>query len=302
LIQTSAAPRKTQVNEAIFHLLLVLTSAFLRAVRPSSRVICQLLALTLVGVPLFSAKEAHSFVIIDVLRAIDDGNHFLLGTNGLTGTGVLGNFFEVALRRIPIAPDLNPNFVVGHNSSFAEKTCPLAAPSSQKLPDSRPPAAPRDSLIDLLPLIPYLPEKLFAGGDLCRSFNPLGRAPVNHAHHAASRFGFYNDQQIYGIRVAQDENEYMSRAQSLSVANGGVPQFVIVPSARVRHGPEDSLNASPNLACGAVFTTASYMSSAVLMKCVWPTMMLVSSGNLIRTDSSSIMASFQRAGDLRISF
>src|SRR5207245_7084161 len=53
-----------------------------------------------------------------------------------------------------------------------------------------------------------------------------------------------------------------------------------LPSARVRHGPEDSLNASPNLACGTVFTTASYMSSAVLMKCVWPTMMLVSSGNL----------------------
>src|SRR5690349_20734659 len=62
-----------------------------------------------------------------------------------------------------------------------------------------------------------------------------------------------------------------------------------LPSARVRHGPEDSLNASPNLACGTVFTTASYMSSAVLMKCVWPTMMLVSSGNLIWTDSNSII-------------
>src|SRR5207248_7936831 len=60
--------------------------------------ICQLLALTLVGVTLFPAKEAHSFIIVDVLRTIDDGNHFSLGTNGLTGTGVLDNFFEVALR------------------------------------------------------------------------------------------------------------------------------------------------------------------------------------------------------------
>src|SRR5438132_633463 len=86
--------------------------------------ICQLLALTLVGVTLFPANEAHSFIIIDVLRTIDDGNHFLLGTNGLTGTGVLDNFFEVALRRIPITPDLDPNFVVGHNKLLYGKSWP----------------------------------------------------------------------------------------------------------------------------------------------------------------------------------
>jgi hypothetical protein len=63
----------------------------------------------LVVVTLFSAKEAHSFIILDVLRAIDDGNDFLLGTNGLTGAGVQGNFFKVAIRRIPVAPDLDPN-------------------------------------------------------------------------------------------------------------------------------------------------------------------------------------------------
>src|SRR6266851_10137610 len=68
-----------------------------------------------------------------------------------------------------------------------------------------------------------------------------------------------------------------------------------LPSARVRQGPEDSLKASPNLACGTVLTTASYMSSAVLMKCVWPTMMLVSSGNLIRTDSNSSIGSSSAA-------
>src|SRR5213080_3746569 len=81
-------------------------------------------SLTLVGIPLFPAKEAHSFIIVDVLRTIDDGNHFLLGTNGLTGTGVLDNFFEVALRRIPITPDLDPNFVVGDNKLLYGKSRP----------------------------------------------------------------------------------------------------------------------------------------------------------------------------------
>ena len=56
------------------------------------------LTLTLFGIALFSSKEAHRLVIVDVLWAVYDGNHFALGTNGLTGTSVLDNFFEVALR------------------------------------------------------------------------------------------------------------------------------------------------------------------------------------------------------------
>src|SRR5437660_12215259 len=32
----------------------------------------------------------------------------------------------------------------------------------------------------------------------------------------------------YGIRITQDENEYMPAGQSLGVSNGGVPQFVII--------------------------------------------------------------------------
>src|SRR5437667_332107 len=108
------------MNNPMFHLLLVLTRAFLQTVRLSSRNLHPL-ALTLAGVSLFPAKEAHSFVIINVLRAIDDGNHFLLGTNGLTGAGVLGNFFKVALRRIPIAPDLDPNLGSRPYNSFTEK-------------------------------------------------------------------------------------------------------------------------------------------------------------------------------------
>src|SRR5438034_4196255 len=111
-----------QMNNPMFHLL-VLTSAFLQTVRLSSRNLHPL-ALTLVGVSLFPAKEAHSFVIINVSRTIADGNHFLLGTNGLTGTGVLDNFFKVALRRIPITPDLDPNFVVGDNKLLYGKSRP----------------------------------------------------------------------------------------------------------------------------------------------------------------------------------
>ena len=56
------------------------------------------LTLTLFGIALFSSKKAHRLVIVDVLWAVYDSNHFALGTNGLTGTSVLDNFFEVALR------------------------------------------------------------------------------------------------------------------------------------------------------------------------------------------------------------
>ena len=40
------------------------------------------------------------------------------GTNRFTHPHTLDNVIEVALRRIPIAPDLNPNFVVRHRTSF----------------------------------------------------------------------------------------------------------------------------------------------------------------------------------------
>jgi hypothetical protein len=76
------------------------------------------LPLALFGIALFSSKEAHRLVIVDVLWAVYDGNHFALGTNGLTGTSVLDNFFEVAFRRIPITPDFNPNLVIRHQTSF----------------------------------------------------------------------------------------------------------------------------------------------------------------------------------------
>jgi len=44
------------------------------------------LTLTLFSIALFSSTEAHRLVIVDVLWAVYDGNHFALGTNGLTGT------------------------------------------------------------------------------------------------------------------------------------------------------------------------------------------------------------------------
>src|SRR5438093_2676906 len=175
-----------------------------------------------------------------------------------------------------------------------------------------------------LPLIPNLSEKLFPRVDLRRSFHSLRRTAVNHAHHTAPLFGFCNDHFHWVGARAENRTHlgyvlhefsrfmgYASRrmrintcpqARAWALAMAAFRSSSSLPSARIRHGPEDSLKASPNLACGTVFTTASYMSSAVLMKCVWPIIMLVSSGNFIRTDSSSIMASFQRAGDLRISF
>jgi hypothetical protein len=72
------------------------------------------LSLTLVGVTLLSPKETHGFIIFDILRALHNGNDFVLGTNGVASADVRGDFCEVALRGIPIAPDLDPNFVVRH--------------------------------------------------------------------------------------------------------------------------------------------------------------------------------------------
>src|SRR5215469_14782097 len=61
-----------------------------------------------------------------------------------------------------------------------------------------------------------------------------------------------------------------------------------LPSARVRHGPDASLNATPNFICGTVFTIASYTSSTVLMKCVCPSMRLPPSGTSSGTSFSSM--------------
>src|SRR3990172_2299869 len=50
------------------------------------------------------------------------------------------------------------------------------------------------------------------------------------------------------------------------------------PSALTRHGPEASQNAIPNLIPGTALTMTSYKSSAVLIKWVWPMMILAPSG------------------------
>ncbi|MDT4860457.1 hypothetical protein FQZ97_950230 [compost metagenome] len=61
-----------------------------------------------------------------------------------------------------------------------------------------------------------------------------------------------------------------------------------VPDQRTRHFPDASQKARPNLMPGTAPTRASWMSSTVLMKCVWPRMKLVSSGLLILMVVSSI--------------
>jgi hypothetical protein len=67
-----------------------------------------LLPLAQVGVALFAAKETHSFLIFNVLGTMDNGNHFLLNTNGLASTDVLSYFVEVALRRVATTPRSEP--------------------------------------------------------------------------------------------------------------------------------------------------------------------------------------------------
>ncbi len=57
-------------------------------------------------------------------RAIYDGNHFALGTNGLLGADVLRNLFEVALPGIPITPDLNPKHLLPSRVAFSNISVP----------------------------------------------------------------------------------------------------------------------------------------------------------------------------------
>src|SRR5579864_4487321 len=62
-----------------------------------------------------------------------------------------------------------------------------------------------------------------------------------------------------------------------------------VPDQRTRHLPEASQKARPNLMPGTAPTSASWMSSTDLMKCVWPRMKLVSSGFSIFTVTSCML-------------
>src|SRR5271165_3680660 len=65
-----------------------------------------------------------------------------------------------------------------------------------------------------------------------------------------------------------------------------------VPDQRTRHLPDASQKASPNLMPGTAATSASWISSTDLMKCVWPRMKLVSSGFSIFTVMSCMSISF----------
>src|SRR5215471_13834444 len=65
-----------------------------------------------------------------------------------------------------------------------------------------------------------------------------------------------------------------------------------VPDQRTRHLPDASQKASPNLMPGTAPTSASWMSSTDLMKCVCPRTKLVSSGFSICTVMSCMLNSF----------
>ncbi len=81
------------------------------------------LPLTLLGIALFSAKEAHRFLILDVLRTIHHLDDFPERADSvLAKPNTLNNFFEITLAGIPVAPDLKENFVVRHRTSFRPRT------------------------------------------------------------------------------------------------------------------------------------------------------------------------------------
>jgi hypothetical protein len=56
----------------------------------------------------------------------------------------------------------------------------------------------------------------------------------------------------------------------------------------MRHSPEDSEKARPNFAPGTVPTRISYRSSTVLMKWLWPKIMLAPSGMISFTTFNSM--------------
>src|SRR5438093_12368492 len=60
---------------------------------------------------------------------------------------------------------------------------------------------------------------------LQRSLPLVGARAENRTHLG---YVLHDVQQVYGIRITQDENEYMPAGQSLGVSNGGLPQFVII--------------------------------------------------------------------------
>ena len=75
------------------------------------------LPLTLVGITLLSAEEAYCFLVVDVLRTIDDLDDFLQSTNRvLTKQNMPDHFFEAAVLWIPVTSDFNQNFVVRHRT------------------------------------------------------------------------------------------------------------------------------------------------------------------------------------------
>ena len=92
------------------------------------------LPLSFVGIALFSPKKGHGRIIFYILRAIYDVNNFATGTNGLARDDVPSGLFQVTLRRIPIAPDLEPNLEIRHSPFFPRGSLPsLPKVAEQKI-------------------------------------------------------------------------------------------------------------------------------------------------------------------------
>src|SRR5713101_6477353 len=89
------------------------------------------LSLTLFGIALLSAEEAHRFLVVDVLRTIDDLDDCLQSTNSvLAKQNMPDHFFEGAVLWIPVTPDFNQNSLEEFTErlySFADEACQFFA-------------------------------------------------------------------------------------------------------------------------------------------------------------------------------
>ena len=166
-------------------------------------------------------------------------------------------------------------------------------------------------------LVADLPQEVLPPLDLALVLDALRREPVHHAQDATALLRLGQDD-LRGVgggaEDAADFRHHLQRVQHVQrveavaqeddEASGPAPMAAAfffassimagsVPDQRTRHLPDASQKASPNLMPGTAPTSASWMSSTDLMKCVWPRMKLVSSGFSIFTVMSCMVRSFR---------
>ena len=104
---------------------------------------------------------------------------------------------------------------------------------------------------------------------------------VGHLRHGLDRI-----ENVDRKCLTQEQDEAMPRTQRKRIALCQGLEAGVRPVERTRATPEDSQKARPNFALGTAVTTASWMSSTVLIKWLCPRMKFNSSGFSICTSLS----------------